>query len=155
MRQLKHREMEGCQLYLWCFPLPPFPLGTGHIFYWLQPLQSFTQQPPTAQPPLPPLLRWCPQLCFQQHTWLHLTSQPQNHFRWELHSQPWPPHAFWQAPFLRKTWHCWPLSLPPKGPFSPEVPGSPGRLFPSAVQMYLESLGRSFSYWMGQLSNLL
>ena len=31
MRQLKHREMDGCQLYLWCFPLPPFPLGTGHI----------------------------------------------------------------------------------------------------------------------------
>ena len=62
MRQLKHREMDGCQLYLWCFPLPPFPLGTGHIFYWLQPLQSLTQQPPTAQPPLPPVPRWCPQV---------------------------------------------------------------------------------------------
>ena len=28
MRQLKHREMDGCQPSLWCFPLPPFPLGT-------------------------------------------------------------------------------------------------------------------------------
>ena len=144
MRQLNHREIEGCQLYLWCFPLPPSPLGTRHIFYWLQPLQPLTPN--------------CHHHRDDAHSCVSnnshdYTSQPQNQFRWELQlrSQPWLPHAFWQhqAPFPRKRWHSWPLSLSPKGPFSLQVPGSPGHSFPSAVQMNLGSLGRSFSYWIG------
>ena len=47
------------------------------------------------------------------------------------------------------------LSLPSKCPSSWQVPGSTVPSFPSAAQMYLGSLSRRFSYWMGQPHNLV